>query len=1022
MFNCRLFTFLPLMALSLSVLITGCDGGSSSSSSTSPATTPAASVSGVVADGYLFNAKVCSDQNFNNVCDEGEPFDISAADGSYTLTGDNLDQFPIVVEIIAGETTDSDAPSDPIENDYVLSTPAGMPEFISPLTTMVHQQVQANPSLDVEDAEQVIMGQLGLANADGVSLFVNYVEQEEGETPAAADYEQLHDVAQVVATTFGSMQAEIEEALDGEGAPENDFTLDDVLEVVVQKVVEQLAEIVEQIESGEEFDPSAIAAGIVDSADLTVETIAEELEEAATEVAQSSFEEALSNGGFYSFWAGSYYDAQLDREMPELERWNIYLDEAGALKEDSFVFDFIEMDWVAADLDDDERILTSEGWVTASDAPENYTVVFNDDGTATMTHKTVGIVETIVAVELDLEGVAMAPFVGEFDELLSDPTATFPAGAKGYEVSFKMETDSYRIWIDEDDQGNDQNLVQDWSGRDPVAVPTLADVVTVFAKDNAENQYLYFEYSLALQFDADNKVTVYRIENGPENALAIGEGQYEELTINNQNAFMFSFPAEMQDDLDLDGQMFLIQWDAITVKRGEFEAGGTFMSDDEYGLNKIAYDAVVENIEIPTLVDPVPDGPVFTAQLLAGNNGTFYVNYSDESEDTRGEETLTFDLQLDGSYLLTIDYADYVLSTGVEVDSGSVTFPATLAEDGTVFVDSNGLSELGGFYAVFTLTGVSQAGYSVAAQHFDSDGTVVDSYTDLWGFTAPSNPIPDPVPDTPVFTPELLAANGGVFYISWEDEPNNERGEESLTFVAQLGGYQLTVAYEDSDMAGNPIDSGSVVYAASIEADGSIYVDFLGTEVDNGGATYAIVTLTGVAQEGYSVTWTDFNDLDVEIDSGTDVWAFAAPIVVVPPPPVIQPPVFTSDLLASNGGIFYINWQDDIAREYGEEALTFVLQLDGSYQMTLDFEDRDMDSGAVIDSGTVVYSATIMDDGRLNVDFLGTEVDNGGATYAIMTLTAVSQEGYSVSWQDLNDLDVQVDAGTDLWGFSSQMP
>lgn len=879
MAKCRSFTLLSLMAISVSLLISGCSSGGSSS--TSSAGEPAASVSGVVADGYLFNAKVCSDQNFNNVCDEGEPFDISDVDGNYTLTGDNLDLYPIVVEIVAGETTDSDAPSDPIANDYVMSTPAGMPEFISPLTTMVHQQVQANPSLAVEDAEQVIMGQLGLANAEGVSLFVNYVEQEGGETPAAADYEQLHEVAQVVATAFGSMQSEIEEALDGEGAPVNDFTVDDVLEVVVQKVVEQLAEIIEQIESGEEFDPAAIAAGIVASADLDVETIAEELEEAATEVVQSSFEAALSNGGMYSFWVGSYYDGNLGIEIPEIERWNVYLDDAGAFQEDSFVFDFIQMDWVAESLDDDEWMLTAEGWVTASDAPENYDVTFNADGSATMTHSQTGEVETVVAVELDLEGVAMAPFVGEFDALLIDDTVTFPAGAKAYELSFKMESDSYAIWIEEDDDGIDQNFVNTWSDQGPVAVPTLAEVVTTFAIDNVDNQYLYVEHNLAIQFGADNNVTVYRFDDDTHNVQSIGEGQYEEQTINAQNAFMFTFSAEMLDELDQDGQMFLIQWDATTVKRGEFEAGGIFYSDEEYGLNTIAYEAVVDNVEIPELVIPVvpvPDTVTFTTDVLASNNGTFYVNWEDVDSDSRGEETLTFALQLDGSYELTIDYTTFVLSTGAVnlAESGSVTFPASLQAGGTLLVDSDGLSELGGFYAIFTLTGVSQEGYSVSAQHFDDVGNVVDSYDDLWGFTAPAAPV-DPIPDALVFTDQHLAANSGVFYIYWQDANADENGQEIITFVDQgNGSYQLTLNFEDRVIStGALIEEGTVVYSASIMNDGKINVDFLGTEVDNGGATYAIMTLLGDSQSGYLVSWVDYNASDAMVDSGTDSWAFS---------------------------------------------------------------------------------------------------------------------------------------------------
>ncbi|MDO9081605.1 MAG: hypothetical protein Q7U44_12460, partial [Desulfuromonadales bacterium] len=70
--RCLQFGFIAGLAF----LLFGCsDGGSYE-----PVT-----ASGTVAQGKVVNAKVCADMNYNNSCDEGEPFAISSADGSYNI-------------------------------------------------------------------------------------------------------------------------------------------------------------------------------------------------------------------------------------------------------------------------------------------------------------------------------------------------------------------------------------------------------------------------------------------------------------------------------------------------------------------------------------------------------------------------------------------------------------------------------------------------------------------------------------------------------------------------------------------------------------------------------------------------------------------------------------------------------------------------------------------------------------------------------------------------------------------------
>ena len=90
------------------------DDGSSSSVTT---------LSGVVADGYLRNAKVFLDRNGNRVYDNGEPYTQSATGGGFSLEvnpGEG-ELYPVVAQVIADQTIDEDTGA-VVTNDYVLES------------------------------------------------------------------------------------------------------------------------------------------------------------------------------------------------------------------------------------------------------------------------------------------------------------------------------------------------------------------------------------------------------------------------------------------------------------------------------------------------------------------------------------------------------------------------------------------------------------------------------------------------------------------------------------------------------------------------------------------------------------------------------------------------------------------------------------------------------------------------------------------------------------------------------------
>lgn len=111
---------------------------------------------GVALDGYLRQAKVCLDLNDNLVCEVGEPYAFTDSNGHYRLSAPSLEAanaHRVMVEVIAGLTTDADAPTTAIPNSYVLTAPLGQHQVITPISTMLHHLLQGQPGLRQDEAE-----------------------------------------------------------------------------------------------------------------------------------------------------------------------------------------------------------------------------------------------------------------------------------------------------------------------------------------------------------------------------------------------------------------------------------------------------------------------------------------------------------------------------------------------------------------------------------------------------------------------------------------------------------------------------------------------------------------------------------------------------------------------------------------------------------------------------------------------------------------------------------------------------
>lgn len=178
-------------ALSAVVLIAGCGGSGSGGATT-------AALSGVVADGYLKGAEVFLDKNGNYQWDEGEPKTMSGPGGVYKLdvAASDIGKHPVVVRVIPGSTVDEDSPGQPLHNGYIMSAPVGFCSFISPMSTLVREKLEANPGMTLAEAMVQLRNQLNMPA--GVDMFADYVAGSHA-GQHQADYQDMHRVAQHMA-------------------------------------------------------------------------------------------------------------------------------------------------------------------------------------------------------------------------------------------------------------------------------------------------------------------------------------------------------------------------------------------------------------------------------------------------------------------------------------------------------------------------------------------------------------------------------------------------------------------------------------------------------------------------------------------------------------------------------------------------------------------------------------------------------------------------------------------------------
>ncbi len=191
----------------LAVLSVGIIAGCGSS------TTQAATVSGTVADGYLQNAMVFLDKNFNYQLDQGEPSATTGQNGAYTLNvaPEDIGKYPVVAMAITGQTIDSDT-GVAVSSSYVLCTPGAavsgtVENFIRPMSTLIREKLEANPGMTLTEAMAQLRSQLNMPG--GMNVLGNYMAGSMTGGPYQAQYLEMHRVAQQTAGLMGEQAGQV---------------------------------------------------------------------------------------------------------------------------------------------------------------------------------------------------------------------------------------------------------------------------------------------------------------------------------------------------------------------------------------------------------------------------------------------------------------------------------------------------------------------------------------------------------------------------------------------------------------------------------------------------------------------------------------------------------------------------------------------------------------------------------------------------------------------------------------------
>ncbi|MEZ9157991.1 hypothetical protein AB4169_06925 [Vibrio lentus] len=431
-----------LLAVAIALGIAGCGSDSSDSSTTDTggSTATSASLTAKAADGYLVGANACLDLNSNKVCDKDEPSAVTGDDGSFTidnLTQEQLEQGTLLIEVVAGQTIDTDNPGVVLSKSYRLTAPPKS-AFISPLTTLIQNEIESGSSL--EEAKTAIQEKLGTT----LDLTQDYIEAKNNNDLADAQkaaFENLHRVAQVTASVMAENTDALSETAAGAG-----ISVEALTALINEEVTRVLEEVVKNIEAaGDNFNPSDIAGSInrdhiaIDDSNLEDKIKENEANKGSK---QADLAKLIKTDGIN--WFGGDNDTGKDLVVAY---GTLKSDADNSVTDTSYIYDYFAEQFVEFEYtpDTNSMVLGQNGWEASDDTLTS--IKPNEDGSLTLESRSSIFSEVASAKQLDISGLNVRSIMDQTDDEnvwsnIMPVGLKFPDNTTAYKLSVENISDN----------------------------------------------------------------------------------------------------------------------------------------------------------------------------------------------------------------------------------------------------------------------------------------------------------------------------------------------------------------------------------------------------------------------------------------------------------------------------------------------------------------------------------------------------------------------------------------------------
>ena len=220
--------------------------------------------------------------------------------------------------------------------------------------------------------------------------------------------------------------------------------------------------------------------------------------------------------------------------------------------------------------------LTTTGWVQeASDSPGGYGMVFNADGTATITSPTDGSQRSVTLTSTDLSSKSIASSYSKSNHwpLKNGGAALFPAGSVLFNVVLTPLTDIYELWN------------QLGTATSIASAPATIGNVSV---DSVSSTNFYCTFDTT-----GNTATIHAQPSGSTISSTIGTATWATTTVHGQQILEISIPSALRVQNQLGGNPILSVLNGLVWEGSHSAPNVIDYSSGGLLLNKTALDFMV---------------------------------------------------------------------------------------------------------------------------------------------------------------------------------------------------------------------------------------------------------------------------------------------------------------------------------------------------------------------------------------------------------------------------------------------